>query len=467
MKKILAILLAGMLTATAFAGCGGSSSKSEESSSAPKTSDTSTKDDSKTDDSKKDESSKDESKSDTPTTTDMDADWAPEDLFGDENNISLKVWAPEKAVSLVKQQCDAFTAHYTNHKISIEVVAQGESDAATMIVNDPKDSADVFGFPSDQFNRLMDAQVLAPVMPDMADAIKATNAEKTVSSATFEFQGYEDLYAFPETNDNGYYLVYDKRVVTDDDAKTLEGVLAACKKAGKTFVMDAGNGYYACVFAFTGGVTIDGFEDDGETQKFNNYDEDTAVNTLMAFAKLMKDYKGTFLSKDPANISTDFKNGTLGAGVDGSWNSVADKDSLKDNFGASKLPTIKVGDEDRQIISLFGYKYIGVNAYSAFPNASQVLAYYLTGQACQTQRAQELGWGPSNTEAQNASSGDVILQAIAAQADNAIPQVNIASTFWSAMGALGSEMYKDSWKPSDAGATKTLLNKCIASIRDE
>jgi arabinogalactan oligomer/maltooligosaccharide transport system substrate-binding protein len=467
MKKILAILLAGMLTATAFAGCGGSSSKSEESSSAPKTSDTSTKDDSKTDDSKKDESSKDESKSDTPITTDMDADWAPEDLFGDENNISLKVWAPEKAVSLVKQQCDAFTAHYTNHKISIEVVAQGESDAATMIVNDPKDSADVFGFPSDQFNRLMDAQVLAPVMPDMADAIKATNAEKTVSSATFEFQGYEDLYAFPETNDNGYYLVYDKRVVTDDDAKTLEGVLAACKKAGKTFVMDAGNGYYACVFAFTGGVTIDGFEDDGETQKFNDYDEDTAVNTLMAFAKLMKDYKGVFVSQDPANISTGFKNGKVGAGIDGTWNSQPDKESLGDKFGAAKLPTVKVGDTDKQIISLFGYKYIGVNSHTKFQRSSQILAYYLAGQDCQEQRAKEIGWGPSNIEAQKAVSDDPILKAVSEQSENAVPQVNIAGTFWTSFGTLGSEMYKDGWKPDDRDATKALWEKTVKNVRDE
>ena len=109
------------------------------------------------------------------------------------------------------------------------------------------------------------------------------NAEKTVGAATFDDQ----LYAFPETNDNGYYLVYDNSVVSAEQAATFEAVLEACKAAGKTFVMDAGNGYYSCVFAFTGGAIVDGFEADGTTQKFVEYNEDEVVDTLMAFAKLL------------------------------------------------------------------------------------------------------------------------------------------------------------------------------------
>ena len=413
MKKVLAILLAGMMTATAFAGCGGGSTASK----AEGGSDTA-------------------SKSDDGGAT-IDPSWPDASLFGDEDNITLKVWAPDKAVALVQKQVEAFKSHYSDKKFtSIEVVAQGENDAATLIVNDPEKAADVFGFPSDQLNKLKDAQV-------------------------------DQLYAFPETNDNGYYLVYDNSVVSAEQAATFEAVLEACKAAGKTFVMDAGNGYYSCVFAFTGGAIVDGFEADGTTQKFVEYNEDEVVDTLMAFAKLMKTYKGTFVSQDPANISTGFKNGKVGAGVDGTWNSQPDKDALGDKFGAAKLPTIKVGDTDKQMISMFGYKYIGVNSHTKFQRSAQILAYYLAGQECQEQRAKEIGWGPSNTEALKAVADDPILQAVAAQADNAVPQVNIAGTFWSSMGTLGSEMYKDGWNPDDKAATKTLFEKTIANVRDE
>ena len=184
------------------------------------------------------------------------------------------------------------------------------------------------------------------------------NSPETITAGTLDGK----LYAYPETNDNGYYLVYDKTVVPEDKVGKLEDVLAACKAAGKKFIFDCGNGFYSCTFAFTAGVKIDGLEEDGVTQKFVQYDEAEAVKTLQAFSKLIKEYKGTFTSLDVAQIASGFSTGTLGAGVDGSWNTTADQDALKDKFGAAKLPTVTVDGTEKQLVSLFGYKYIGVNA---------------------------------------------------------------------------------------------------------
>ena len=203
--------------------------------------------------------------------------------FGDEGTdskpVTLKVWAPDAAVSLVKEQVEAFKKAYPNRKFKeISVVAQGEKDAATNMLNDASTAADVFSIPSDQLNKLVDAGVISQVA--FKDAVTEANSEETVKAATLN----DTLYAYPETNDNGYYLVYDKSVVSDEQAQTLEGILEACKKAGKKFIMNAGDGFYACTFAFTAGVKIDGLEKDGITQKFVKYDEDEAVKTLQAFA---------------------------------------------------------------------------------------------------------------------------------------------------------------------------------------
>ncbi len=445
MKKVLAILLAGMMTATALAGCGGSGNNS---------------------------SGSEGGNSNSGGSVAAQNGKVDESAFGDEKDITLKVWAPDKGVSLAKEQIEAFKKMYPNVTFKkIEVVAQGEGEAATQIVNDPNKAADVFSFPSDQLNKLDSAKCLSPVSKAFLADVTATNSESTVKAATLkDSKTKEDvLYAYPETNDNGYYLVYDKKVVSDDQAKTLEAILKACKDAKKDFIMDCGDGFYACTFAFTAGAVIDGFEDDGETQKFKEFDENKAVDTLMAFAKLMKEYKGTFKSLSPAQIASGFKNGTLGAGVDGTWNSVADKEALGDNYGATKLPTINVGGEDTQLISMFGYKYIGVNAKTKFPRAAHILAYYLASEECQVQRAEKLGWGPSNTKAQETDfvKNDVTLQAIAAQSQNAVPQVNIQGTFWQAMGTLGSEMMKDGWKADDKAATQKLLKSTISDVRDE
>ena len=438
MKKILAILLAGMMTATAFAGCGGGETSSS--------------------------SNADPSASDS-SATGVDGSKVDVSYFGEEDNIKLKVWAPDATVSLVKAQIEDFKALYPEKTFDIEVVAQGENDAATQILNDASVAADVFSFPSDQLNKLVDAGVISPVAKGFVDAVTSANSEDTVKAGTSN----DTLYAYPETNDNGYYLVYDNTVVTEEDAKTLEGVLAACKKAGKKFIMDAGNGFYACTFAYTAGVKTDGFEDDGMTQKFTEYDEDAAVETLQAFARLIKEYKGTFQALDVSSISSGFSLGTCGAGVDGSWDTASNQKALGDKFGAAKLPTIKVGDEDKQLISMFGYKYIGVNGSSSYPAAAQILAYYLSSEECQLERAEELGWGPSNKNVQGNSvvTESAVLTALAEQAQNSCVQVNIASTFWEPMGNLGNKLIAEDWDPEDADATKKLLNDTITNVRDE
>lgn len=440
MKKILAILMAGVLTATAFAGCGGDVSSNSGSSS------------------KAGESS-------GSTATGVNASVVDAAYFGDEDNVKLKVWAPDAAVNLVKQQIESFKKAYSDKKFDITVVAQGEQDAATQMLNDASAAADVFSFPSDQLNKLVDAGVIAPVAKGFTDYVTSSNSEDTIKAGTSK----NTLYAYPETNDNGYYMVYDNTVVTEEDAKTLEGTLAACKKAGKKFIFDAGDGFYACTFAFTAGAKIDGLEEDGITQKFVKYDEDEAVKTLQAFAKLIKEYKGTFTSLNVKNVASGFKNGTCGAGVDGSWDTKVNQDSLGDKFGAAKLPTIKVGDEDKQLVSMFGYKYIGVNGSSKYPNSAQILALYLSGEECQKQRTEELGWGPSNVNVQKDKvvTESPVLNAIKDQSQNSCTQVNISSTFWTPMGNLGNKLVAEEWNPDDADATRKLLQDTITNIRDE
>ena len=441
MKKILAILLAGMMTATALAGCGGGSSSGT--------------------DSKGSESGSSGGGAEAQV---VDANTVDPSLFGDEDNITLKVWAPSQALELVKKQVEEFKAAYPDKTFTkIEVSAMAESEAGTQVLNDASAAADVFGFASDHLNKLLDAKVLSEVA--FANAVSEMNSEETVKAG----KKGDVLYAYPETNDNGYYLVYDKTVVTDEQAAKLEDVLAACKEAGKKFIFDCGNGYYGCTFAFTAGVLIDGLEEDGVTQKFVKYDEDEAVKTLQAFSKLMHEYKGTFTSLDVAQIASGFDTGTLGAGVDGSWNTNADQKALGDNFGAAKLPTINVDGTDKQLVSLFGYKYIGVNAASQFPAAAQILAYYLHGEKCQQQRAEELGWGPSNKNVQQMPviTDNPIQQAIQMQAKNAVPQVNIAPTFWNPMGNLGNKLIADETNPDDADYFKKLLKDTVANVRDE
>ena len=384
-----------------------------------------------------------------------------------EAGATLKVWAPDAALDVFKGQCDKFIANYPDAGIKIEVVAQGEGDAATNLLNDPEAAADVFSFACDQLNRLNDANVIMPVNTTLAEDVTARNSAESIQAGTLN----DTLLAYPETGDNGYYLVYDKRLVSDEDAQTLEGVFEACRKAGKKFIVDAGNGFYSCMFPFTGGLKIEGLEgEDNDVQKFNDYDQAEVVATLEAFAKLFHEYNDIFFATSPDKVSAGLAEdpSTVAAGIDGSWNAATVAKILGDNYGAAKLPTINVNGEDKQIVSMHGYKLIGVNAMSKYPNAAQLLADYLSGEECQIERAEKISWGPSNTAAAESEvvTSNPAISAILAQSKHAVPQVNIAPTFWDPMGNLGNNLFKEESK-YDTDTLSALLDKTVANIRDE
>ncbi len=432
MKKLIALLLAVLMVASVLAACGGNNNANNNSG---------------------DNGGK--------TTENSDP-------FYGEDNISLLVWAPDNAVSLTKQLCEDFIAKYPNKKITIDVQAQGEADAAAQMLNDLDKAADVFGFVCNNINKLQQGNALAPVVADYLEDVKSRNTEFAVSTGTLTVDGKEQLLAYPETGENGYYLVYDKQYVTDDDAKSLEGILAACKKAGKKCLINIDNGFYGCMPLYTGGMVNNGLKEDG-TQIFNDYDKEKVLDSLEAFAKLFHEYKDTFMSADPARIGSGMAENpsTVAAGIDGSWNAATVAKTLGDNYGAAKLPTIKINGTDTQIIGMNGAKLIGVNSRSKFPEAAQVLANYLTSEEVQTTRLEELNWLPSN---KNAQQNDIVknspaLSALLAQSEFSIPQINIAETFWTPVGTLGSKLFKE-----DDYSRATLekeFDKALANILDE
>lgn len=405
MKKLIALLLAVLMVASVLVACGGGSKPAENTDNGGKTTNNS-------------------------------------DPFYGEDNITLLVWAADNAVNVTKQLCEDFIAKYPDKKITIDVQTQGEGDAAAQVLNDADKAADVFSFACDQINRLNKGKALAPIVDDYKEDVISRNTEFSVSTATLD----NTLLAYPETGENGYYLVYDKSVVSDDQAKTLEGVLAACKDANLKFSMDAGNGFFACMFPFTGGLTIEGLDEEG-TQVFNKYDEEAVLDSLEAFAKLFHEYSSIFQSADATRIGSGMAENpkTVAAGIDGSWNAATVAKALGDNYGAAKLPTINIKGEDKQIISMNGSKLIGVNSHSKFPEAAQVLANYLTGEEAQTTRLEELNWLPSNKKASESDTvkNNKALSALLEQSKYSVPQINIAEIFWSPIGTLGNKLFKE------------------------
>lgn len=419
-KRILSLVLAAAMMAVVFVGCSKSEDKTSSTSGAAKTVEV-------------------------------------------EKNAKLKLWGPAASLSILKEQAKAFEKKYADKNVKIEVVAQEESDAGTQVLNDSEAAADVFAFPSDQITKLTQAKALLPVYDNYVDDISKNHTAAAVDTVKGDLNGKEVLYAFPET-DNGYYLVYDKSVISDEDAKSWEGVLAACKKAGRQFIMDAGNGYYSCMFPFTGGLKLDGLEGDAQdTQKFNKYDEDEVAQTMSAFSELFHKYKDTFVSATVDKVSAGFSTAkrTCGAGIDGTWNAAVNKEALGKDFGVTVLPTINVNGKDKKTVAMIGYKYIGVKSVTKFPNASEELANYLVSAECQKTRLDKLGWTPTNKGVE--VEGNDAINTMLEEAKTFVVQANIIQAFWDPMANLGNKVYKADEK-SDVATMKTLLKDTLTNI---
>ena len=177
---------------------------------------------------------------------------------GADANKTITIWVADNVVDFTNEQVEAFkTANpeYADYEVVIQPV--GEGDAAGNMITDVVGGADIYGFAQDQLARLVSAGALMPVVD--ADEVKSNNVEGSVTAATVG----DTLYAFPMPADNGYFLYYDKSVVTDPSS--LDAIIADCEANGNKFYKvknswgDRGkyNGYFYASEAFVRYKTID------------------------------------------------------------------------------------------------------------------------------------------------------------------------------------------------------------------
>ncbi len=191
--------------------------------------------------------------------------------------VTLKVWADQAELALVEKLCNEFAAEHTEKEYTFEYGAVGAVDGKTRYLEDPAAAADVFLFADDQLVDLVKADALYEVTRNK-DAIVEANTPGSIGAATYE----GTLYGYPMTSDNGYFLYYDKSVFTDEDLATLDGILAAAAAAGKQVHMDVSNGWYLASFFLGNGCKLT-IEDGKQVIDFNNANGLAAAEAIRAF----------------------------------------------------------------------------------------------------------------------------------------------------------------------------------------
>ena len=364
---------------------------------------------------------------------------------------TILLWVPEATQTFTEQQIEAFkeaNPDYAGYTYKVEPV--GEGDAANNMLTDVEAGADLFNFAQDQLARLVSAMALTPASDEDKGWITEQNDENSVAAATLS----DMVYAYPLTSDNGYFLYYDKSVVSDPS--TLEGILADCEAAGKGFYMEINSGWYQTAFFFATGAELS-YETDtaGAFTSANvTYASDEGVAALKAMIALAK--------SSAFNNGSSISNATnVGAIVDGTWDSGAAKDLFGDNYACAKLPTFNVDGTDYQMSGFGGFKLLGIKPQTDPDKlaACKALAKFLSSEEVQVARYEAAGWGPSNKAAQQneAVQADVALTALAEQLQYSIPQGQYPNDYWTQATALGDSVIGGDYNDADDAALLEVL----------
>ncbi len=353
------------------------------------------------------------------------------------DDVSITVWCAENLVELTTTQLNNYnTANGTNITFTVEPVGEGE--AATNMITDVTAGADIFCFAQDQLARLVQAGALTAVSNSLTDKVTEANDAGAVAAASMD----NTIYAFPLTSDNGYFMYYDKSVITDEAIlKDQTALIQACKDAGKTICFELTDSvWYGASYFFATGCVSDWTTD--TSGAFTGYvDTFNSANGLAA-AKGMAELinSGVFVN---SSSTASFDSGAAVV-VTGTWDYATAVSALGDNLGCAELWSFTVDGNSYHLGSYSGNKLIGVKPQTDAVKAAycQSVADFLTSEQCQQERFDSLAWGPSNKNVQ-ASDGvqsNVALAALAAQNNSAKPQGQYPNAWWDTGKAIGASI---------------------------
>lgn len=367
-------------------------------------------------------------------------------------DVTLTMWGAEEDQDLLREISDKFIEKYGNYggKITINLGAQSESTAKDTVLTDPTAAADVYAFADDQLNELVKAGALQEVQLN-ADDVKNRNTPASVDAATMDGK----LYAYPLTADNGYFMFYDKSFFTEDDVKSLDTMMEKAAAAGKKVSMDVANGWYLYSFYAGAGLNL-GLADDG-VNTVCNWNEAPGADVTQAVIDICKN--PGFIALKDEEFTGKLKDGTLVAGVNGTWRANDAAEVWGDNYAACKLPTYTLNGEQVQMASFSGFKLIGVNPHSANVGAAMLLADFVTNEENEGLRFKERTQGPSNINALAAASSPA-LTAVVDQSEYATLQ-RVGGNYWASAETLGSICVNGN---PDGKDPQALIDDAVAGI---
>jgi len=378
-----------------------------------------------------------------------------------EDAVNLMVWiGGDKETDWINGVIEAFQAANPDTTYNITVGVVTYETVGVTALQDPEATADVFVFPDDRLHELVRGGLLQPVVVDTEAVIERNGGEGSGAMAASMVDG--QLYAYPLSASNGYFMFYNSEYFTPEDVSSFDSMAKIAAEHGKQVSFPVMNPWYSYGFYAAAGLSV-GLDEDGVSNVCDwntKTDPFSGLQVLQALLDLVA--TPGFTDADSDAFVASVKDGSIIAGVSGTWNANIAKEAWGDSYAATKLPTYTLDGQQVQIRSFAGYKLVGVNSYSPNVGDAMDFANFMTDYDSQMSRFILLDDGPSNIQA--AASDEVManpaIAALAAQSDFADPQ-QVGGYFWEPAYTLGAIIVAGNPEGTDL---QTLLDNTVAGI---
>lgn len=387
---------------------------------------------------------------------------------GGDSKKTITVWAPSASHKVYQELAAEFTSTYQDGKYKdykITFVAKEETTVRDDLATNPAGGADLYFFEGGQLVDMVKNNLLQPLAGNYASYatdVKARDEKTWVDLATSN----NNVYAFPATADNTWFMWYDSEYFTNaDDLKSLDAMVVKAKADNKQIMFKYNDGWYLTSFFFGAGCTIDYDEEGNYKNDFGGANGKKAVKALLDYLapanNLCKDGK-TKCIVTPANndsIPQGMKKDTVVAGFMGTWIESAMPSKAK----AMRTPTITIDGQQKPMRTFQTAKYCGVNPRRDNKDVAMALADFLTNEKGQAKRFEGTGSVPTNTNtaATDAVKNSAMAAVIAAQSTDSYPQLKHPSDMYKKLEAFGNNIVSGVINADNYGAQAEKLQADI------
>ncbi|MBR5343953.1 MAG: extracellular solute-binding protein [Oscillospiraceae bacterium] len=327
----------------------------------------------------------------------------------------IRVWVGEESAEFYQKICDQYVADHPDFGYTIVVKGMDTGSVAGTISQDPQAAADIYTVAHDNIGKLASTMCAKPFTDQaLIDQVLADNPDsfKTVIYSTYEGESY--LYGVPYIS-QALFLYYNKDLVTEEQAKTFEGLKEAAAAANCKAITVTGDDGFNMSFALLArkvsdhSTTVKLFEGaepvSGGSKGVSNCQGDDTI----AIVRWLQDYAADpngFKWASSDGWEADFRNKGVVSVIGGAWHYNSAKASVGEaNLGIALIPTFKLTDAAVEGLS-------GVKAGDEFRGGTfadcKCFMINLNSVPSKYEEEQELVMYLSSKEVQNASYLEVM-----------------------------------------------------------